>query len=104
MIAERATSKVVAPFTPEQVRSLTAYQQSGAFHEFTCGNDSCRARLRERAVLVATREGWHCPALCGYKQNWAHTAMADWSWKRWQDITVQVDNGPPVKGEIGGTS
>jgi hypothetical protein len=88
---------VYAPFAPDQVESLNGYQQSGAFHEFTCGNDDCPA---EQAVLVATGDGWRCPS-CAYTQDWAHDAMADGTWRDWRQVTVTVDGGAPVKGEIG---
>lgn len=70
--------KVTAPFTPAQVDSLNSYQASGIFHEFTCGNDQCRG-LSDRRVLYAREDGWHCQS-CDYTQDWAHGAMADWSW------------------------
>lgn len=92
-------TKVRAPFTPEQVASLNGYQQSGAFRELTCRGDGCPA-AGEQAVLVAAENGWHCPA-CTYTQDWAHEAMADGSWEQFRGITVTVDGGPPVKGEIG---
>ena len=73
-----AEDVVRAPFTPEQVNSLNAYQFSGIFHEFTCGNDACPGTSDQR-VLYALEDGWHCRA-CSYTQDWAHRAMADWSW------------------------
>jgi hypothetical protein len=66
---------VRAPFTEDQVASLNAFQESGAFHPFTCGTDGCRG------LLVATGEGWHCPG-CDYRQLSAWAWMADWSWRR----------------------
>lgn len=68
--------RVDAPFTPDQVESLNAYQVAGVFHEFTCGGDH-----DESAMLLATTDGWVCSTLCGYTQSWAHEWMADWSWK-----------------------
>ena len=62
-----------APWNESQVNSLNGWQQAGVMHPFTCGN--CRNDL------VATPAGWTCPTEgCGYKQDWAHTFMADWSW------------------------
>jgi len=93
--------KVTAPFTPEQVASLNSYQVSGAFHEFTCGNDSYHDDDDEQSVLVAKEDGWHCPAAgCGYTQDWAHSAMADGSWRDWREVTVRVDDGPPIRGHL----
>lgn len=57
-------NKIEAPFTDEQVDLLNAYQRSGRFHPYTCGQ--CRQ------VLIATPTGWKCPSVaCDYKQNWA---------------------------------
>jgi len=90
------------PFTPEQVASLNDFQASGAFHPYTCGNDDCPGVDGEHASLVAHENGWRCPA-CDYTQAWAHASTADNSWRQFEGITVTVDGGPPVKGEIGVT-
>jgi hypothetical protein len=80
---------VDAPFLPEQVRSMNAYQASGHGHPFTCGRDRSdvahRAHQREHGgdlgQLLATEGGWVCPVPgCGYVQSWAWLFMADWSW------------------------
>jgi hypothetical protein len=65
-------SKAFAPFAPDEVESLNAFQQDGHFHEFTCPSGD---------VLVANENGWTCPT-CKYTQNWAHDFMKDWSWKK----------------------
>ena len=75
--------KIEAPFTPEQVSYLNAFQNSGRFHPFTCGGDrGDEAHTAYRAEhggdfgqLVATAEGWICP-VCGYRQTWAHDFTA----------------------------
>ena len=46
-------------------------------HPFTCGNDLCRGVSGQHASLIASEDGWHCPA-CDYTQNWAHGFMACW--------------------------
>jgi hypothetical protein len=77
-------SKVYAPFTPDQVASLNAYQRSGTFHEFTCGSDNCHAVVvyDSKAILHASPKGWKCPFTnCDYTQDWAYDWMADWTWK-----------------------
>lgn len=61
-----------APFTPEEVESLNGFQRWSGMHPFTCG--WCPA------VLCAGEEGWYCPD-CDYGQDWAHSFMADDSWK-----------------------
>lgn len=70
-----APAHVRAPFTPEQVASLNAYQASCAFHPFTCAVNSRHGALR------STPSGWRCE-VCGYEQDWAHPWMADGSWAR----------------------
>lgn len=65
---------VMAPWTPEQVAALNAYQERGEYHPFTCPgeHDACDGR-RE---LVAGAGGWVCK--CGqYRQNWAHASMME---------------------------
>ena len=70
-----------APFTPEEVANLQAYQNAGIFHPFTCGNEKCRADL------VPTTNGWICPRDgCGYTQNWAHEFMMDGSATRQKEL------------------
>lgn len=65
---------VKAPFTEQQVKSLNDFQESGCFHPFTCGGKTKEGKDC-RADLVATKEGWICPAGCGYTQDWAHGGM-----------------------------
>jgi hypothetical protein len=67
----------------DQVASLNAYQDSGVFHEYTCGNNMCPAlSVDAKSVLRATALGWECPVTgCGYTQGWALRVMADWSWR-----------------------
>jgi hypothetical protein len=66
---------IEAPWTDEQIANLNASQQSGRFHSFTCGlRDQHRGNP---GVLVATMDGWSCPASgCDYRQDWAHAFMA----------------------------
>jgi hypothetical protein len=74
---------IVAPWTPEQVAALNAYQEARQLHPFTCGNDRGDAdHVAYQALnggdfgqLVASVDGWHCP-VCGYRQAWAHAYMA----------------------------
>lgn len=66
-----------APWTPEQVAALNAFQQRGGMHPFTCGFRGSVHALRE-GVLIAGPDGWHCPIPgCLYTQNWAHAFMAE---------------------------
>jgi hypothetical protein len=71
-----------APWSEDQVASLNAYQESGHFHPFTCGQ---RDDDGEAHLLRATREGWYCPKCAAqgkdYSQAWCHGWMADWSWQ-----------------------
>jgi hypothetical protein len=69
------TEKIRAPWTPEQVAALNAFQQRGGMHPFTCGHDH---PAHPDAVLEATPKGWRCFVLgCEYEQDWAHAFMAD---------------------------
>src|SRR5262245_46147834 len=57
-----------APWTPEQVANLNAYQANCRFHPYTC---------RDRHNLVATPAGWVCVEQgCDYQQTWAHRMSA----------------------------
>lgn len=62
-----------APWTPDQVDALNAYQRLGYVHEFTCPNNHGPKQSR---VLEATEVGWKC-LFCDYTQDWAHGFMAD---------------------------
>lgn len=81
-------NRVDAPFTPEQVESLNAYQHAGIFHEFTCGGKHEAGVVlgpglvfEPAVLLVATVDGWVCSQSCGYTQTWAHSFMADDTWR-----------------------
>jgi hypothetical protein len=73
---------IKAPWTPDQVEALNAFQHSQKVHPFTCGNDRGDAAHRAYAEahgedmgqLVAHEDGWHCP-VCDYRQDWAHEFM-----------------------------
>ena len=79
---------VDAPFSPEQVASLNAFQSSDHTHPFTCAGDRGDAAHRayqaehggDGGQLVATETGWICP-VCGSRQDWALLWMSDWSWQ-----------------------
>lgn len=71
------TARIYAPFTPEQVEALNAYQHAGRMHPFTCAHE----HPDERPVLVATIDGWQCPdTACDYRQFWAHDFMTTPEW------------------------
>lgn len=88
-------------FSGGEVASLNAYQESGIFHPFTCGN----IEHEEHVNLVAAEQGWYCPAMvdegieeyCGYTQTWAHDFMKDWSWRRlvqpWRNEPEEQQDG-----------
>lgn len=61
---------IEAPWTPEQVAALNAFQARSNIHPFTCG------KCGGLEVLVATSTGWLCPKDCGYSQTWAWESMA----------------------------
>lgn len=60
--------------TKLMIDSFNAYQESGLYHPYTCGNPDCRA------VLIATEKGIVCPN-CGYKQTFVNRWTLNWEWK-----------------------
>jgi hypothetical protein len=74
--------KAQAPFTEDQVKSISEFQESPYWHPFTCGNDSC-----DHVTLGIARDGFFCPNCHNWKQDWAHSFMADYSWKDSQFIS-----------------
>jgi hypothetical protein len=63
--------QIIAPWTPEQVDALNAFQRYDFRHPFTCPNEH-----RGDRTLIATRHGWLCPH-CDYTQYWAYKFMLD---------------------------
>ena len=70
------TEQIRAPWTPDQVVALNAFQRRREFHPFTCPNRGpWHAEINSPDdVLVATVRGWVCP-FCDYTQEWAHSFM-----------------------------
>jgi hypothetical protein len=67
-----------APFSEAEVVALNRFQNSGAFHPFTCPNRSDTPHRWDgfdKGILVATTAGWTC-ADCDYQQDWAFAFMA----------------------------
>lgn len=70
-----------APWTPEEVDALNAYQREGRFHPYTCGSNyrtddfhktaAVHFGLNDLGQLHATINGWICPGGCRYTQDWA---------------------------------
>ena len=87
-----------APFTPDQVASINAYQVSGMFHEFTCPREECKRTAPGRyTTLVASGDCLACPR-CGYEQFWAHPPMTDWSWQvRGVAARVMLEGQPMIE-------
>lgn len=84
--------QIKAPFTPEQVLKLKAWQDGtirwifdlgGVLHSmpphpFTCcGHNNCERRKQpNEGRLIPSTEGWVCP--CGaWKQDWCHDYMVN---------------------------
>lgn len=78
-----------APFTPDQVANINAFQDRGRMHPFTCMSpeeiSECLRASKiiddkiingtSEGILLATTEGFICP--CGkYTQDWCHDFMA----------------------------
>ena len=69
------TSRLAAPWTDDQVASLNAYQNAGYVHPFTHGDGA------DQVDLIATPSGWIAKEGGPVVQDWAHSFMADWSWR-----------------------
>lgn len=69
-----AAAFLPAPWTPEQVHALNAFQSGSGMHPFACGRD----HGGHHVTLIARADGWHCSAPpCDYRQDWALRFMAD---------------------------
>lgn len=61
-----------SPWTEDQVDSLNKYQHSG-LHPFTS---------QKGKILIATKDGWIEEVGGLVVQNWAHSFMLNWNWKK----------------------
>lgn len=67
-------NRVDAPWTEQQVASLTAFQADGRFHPFTCPGAFGTCGQKDDRNLRPTIDGWVCA--CGsYRQPWAWSFM-----------------------------
>jgi hypothetical protein len=80
-------TKVDAPFTDDQVKSINGFQKSKHWHPFTCGKVHCDG------ILTASRNGVFCRKCGNWKQYWVHDFMANWEWKRLDELSVAAENG-----------
>lgn len=70
-------SKILkAPFSPEHVVALNAWQQRDNVHPYTCIEHARQDHRLTDGALFATVRGWICP-YCDYTQDWAHASIAD---------------------------
>ena len=73
---QREIELINAPFTPDQVNTLNAYQDLGITHPYTCALRS--QHPGEEGILIATTKGWKCPEdKCEYTQDWALESTAN---------------------------
>jgi hypothetical protein len=75
--ARRPASTV---FTPDEVKSLNAFQRVGVRHPYTCVRGRDQNHLDGEGVLLATEHGWIC-LYCEYTQDGASEFMKNWKWK-----------------------
>lgn len=76
-IAASTVKRVMAPWSPDQVASLNAFQIAHAGHPYTCSGGGGTHAWE----LAATPEGWRClypGGQCDYHQDWAWEAHTDW--------------------------
>ncbi len=76
-------------FTPDEVKSLNAFQRSWVRHPFTCVNGRDARHFDGEGVLLATERGWVC-LYCDYTQDWAYGFMKNWRWKETHAILLEV--------------
>lgn len=69
---------MIAPFSPDQVRWINAYQDSGAFHPLTC------LKPHRDRNLIAQTDGLICPnhPQCDYIQTWVPDFACDPRWEQ----------------------
>jgi hypothetical protein len=63
------------PWTDQQLKSLNDYQAYGSMHPFTGESGG---------PLIATRDGWIEKDGGPVVQTWAHSFMADDTWRKWE--------------------
>jgi hypothetical protein len=86
-------------FTPDEIKSLNAFQRSRVRHPFTCCKHNRDAdHLDGEGVLLATERGWVC-LYCDYTQDWAHAWMKNWRWKEihWRELEAMRRERAPKR-------
>ena len=85
--------KVHAPFSPAQIESLNAYQESEYVHPYTCRSPECPAASwageEDWLPMAADADGLHCTGGCRRVQAWAYAWTADWSWREMENAERQ---------------
>jgi len=71
ILHEIHSTKVFAPFSPEQVAYLEIWQYALPVHPFDCRNEHEGER-----TLLPTENGWICSS-CDYTQDWCHASMCE---------------------------
>ena len=67
-------------FTPDEVKSLNAFQRARVRHPYTCAKGRDARHLDGEGVLLAIEQGWVC-LYCDYTQETARESMKNWHWK-----------------------
>jgi hypothetical protein len=80
-------TRITAPFTDDQAESIKGYQKSRYHHPFTCGTKGCH-----HITLWVSNDGFHCGNCYRWHQTWCHDFMADWSWKK-SDELMDIEFG-----------
>ena len=80
-------TKLNAPFTDDQVKSINEFQKSKHWHPFTCGKVHCDG------ILTATTHVLVCRKCGNWKQYWVHDFMVNWDWKRLDDLGEAAQKG-----------
>jgi len=70
------TQRVLAPWTPEQVQSMRAYQASQYTSTLCCLN----VLHRPNVAFEVEPEGMVCPS-CAARREWVHEGIANGTWR-----------------------
>lgn len=81
-------------FTDDEIASFNDYQQHSDFPKVACADNHAGEHN-----LIANSGGIFCPT-CGWRQNWVHKFLIDWSWrdqveqtKKWLATISEIKRG-----------
>ena len=83
-----------APFTIDQIASITRYQNSPYTHPYTC---TCGQKL---VAILDDDLGLRCPrGGCGYTQSKVHAFSANFEWLGMEKVITKLRKEAGIKDE-----